>query len=92
MNILYIGGFELPDKNAAAQRVISNAKLLREMECEVTFMGISKDIRNAPDTVEGFTSIPVPYPTNTNDWLQHICTIVNGQRKMLYGVNEVKIN
>ena len=30
-SILYLGGFELPDKNAAAQRVMANAKLLREM-------------------------------------------------------------
>ena len=26
--ILYIGGFELPDKNAAAHRVLSNGKIL----------------------------------------------------------------
>ena len=25
--ILYVGGFELPDKNAAAQRVLSVAKI-----------------------------------------------------------------
>ena len=48
MRVLYLGGFELPDKNAAAQRVLSNAKLLREMGHDVTFAGISKDINNAP--------------------------------------------
>ena len=44
MKVLYIGGFELPDKNAAAHRVISNAFLLRELGYEVSFIGISEDI------------------------------------------------
>lgn len=29
--ILYIGGFVLPDKNAAAQRVTGNAKAMRDI-------------------------------------------------------------
>ena len=29
--VLYIGGFELPDKNAAAQRVVGIAKSLRDL-------------------------------------------------------------
>jgi len=75
--VLYIGGFELPDKNAAAQRVLSNAKLLREMGFEVIFMGISKDIKNAPVEVDGFKSTPIPYPINIEKWIHHICTFVN---------------
>lgn len=75
--ILYLGGFELPDKNAAAQRVLSNAKLLREMGFEVTFIGISKDIQNAPVEVDGFKSAPIPYPTNIRKWIHQICTFVD---------------
>ena len=41
--IIYIGGFELPDKNAAAHRVISNGKLLRDIGYNVHFMGISNE-------------------------------------------------
>ncbi|MCK9163882.1 MAG: hypothetical protein M0O93_06000 [Bacteroidales bacterium] len=37
--ILYIGGFELPDKNAAAQRVISNGKILRDLGFNVVYIG-----------------------------------------------------
>lgn len=70
--ILYIGGFEMPDKNAAAQRVIANAKLLRNMGFEVTFIGISKDIDKAPNTVDGFISTPVPYPSSIKQWIYHI--------------------
>ena len=39
-NILYIGGFELPDKNAAAHRVISNGKILRTLGYNVEFLGV----------------------------------------------------
>lgn len=76
-SILYLGGFELPDKNAAAQRVMANAKLLREMGFEVSFIGISKDIDNAPRIVEGFSSIPVPYPSGIKQWVHQIMTFVD---------------
>lgn len=38
MKILYIGGFQLPDKNAAAQRVVNIAKALRDLGHEVIFL------------------------------------------------------
>ena len=41
--ILYIGGFELPDKNAAAQRVVGNAKALRELGYSVIFLNRTCD-------------------------------------------------
>ena len=41
--ILYIGGFELPDKNAAAQRVIGIAKGLRELGHSVLFLNSLKE-------------------------------------------------
>lgn len=76
--IVYLGGFELPDKNAAAQRVLSNAKLLREMGYGVIFVGISKDIGSAPNRVEGFESYPIPYPANTKQWAHQVFTFVDG--------------
>ena len=75
--ILYIGGFELPDKNAAAQRVMANAKLLGEMGFDVSFIGISNDIVNAPHIVDGFASNPVPYPIGTKQWIYQITTFVD---------------
>ena len=82
--VLYLGGFELPDKNAAAQRVMANAKLLREMGFEVTFIGISKDIENAPHIVDGFTSNPVPYPTSITNWIHQVFTFVASSEILLY--------
>ena len=76
INILYIGGFELPDKNAAAQRVIANAKLLRELGFEVSFIGISKDIENAPHIIDGFASNPVAYPESVKQWVHQIFTFI----------------
>ena len=42
-NILYIGNFELPDKNAAAHRVLGIAKALRECGNNVSFVGVNKE-------------------------------------------------
>ncbi len=40
---LYIGGFELPDKNAAAQRVVGIAKALKELGHKVYFLNYTND-------------------------------------------------
>lgn len=55
--ILYIGGFQLPDKNAAAHRVMANAKAFRECGYKVVFLNALKE--NALETAswkiyEGF--------------------------------------
>lgn len=76
-SILYLGGFELPDRNAAAQRVLANAKLLREMGFDVSFIGVSKDIMRAPKVVDGFLSHPIPYPSNTKEWMHQVFTFVD---------------
>ena len=45
--ILYVGGFILPDKNAAAQRVINNAKAIRKNGNEVIFVNYSNSCKEA---------------------------------------------
>lgn len=75
-SIVYIGGFELPDKNAAAQRVLANALLLRQMGYEVSFIGISKNIKNAPNIVDGFKCIPIPYARGIKQWMHQIFTFI----------------
>lgn len=44
-NFLYIGGFELPDKNAAAHRVINIAKALNDLGHEVYFLNYTDSIK-----------------------------------------------
>jgi glycosyltransferase involved in cell wall biosynthesis len=74
--VLYIGGFELPDKNAAAQRVIANGKLLRSMGYNVVFCGVTNDELipsiNAPQKYYDFDCYALPYPTNKIDWVSFI--------------------
>lgn len=68
--ILYIGGFEMPDKNAAAQRVLSIAKSLRDAGYETFFYGMAQ----AADTkgeVDGFKYDGYPYPRSTKAWFKY---------------------
>lgn len=44
--VLYVGGFALPDKNAAAQRVIANAQLFAQLGFDVIFINHSDGISN----------------------------------------------
>lgn len=81
MKILYIGGFELPDKNAAAHRVMSNAKIIRELGGEVVFVGVDKDLSwgtpvlSTKKDVQGFTSYSIPYPKSKKQWIDYLCGI-----------------
>ena len=61
-NVLYVGRFELPDKNAAAHRVINNAKILRELGYNVCFCGIEKTIDLIyEEKIFGFENYPIIY-------------------------------
>jgi glycosyltransferase involved in cell wall biosynthesis len=79
--VLYIGGFELPDKNAAAQRVIANAKILRALGYDVVFVGIDKTIKsnelvlNTKKEFEGFTYFSIKYPQSILDWINYLVSI-----------------
>lgn len=74
--ILYLGGFELPDKNAAAHRVLSNARTLREMGFEVSFIGPTKEGVTKNGTAVGFPVKYIPYPSGTKAWIRYITTFV----------------
>ncbi len=75
MNILYLGGFDLPDKNAAAQRVIANAKALRDMGWNVQLVGLDK--LPSSFTYEGFECVNLKYPSYAKEWIVYLATIKN---------------
>ena len=81
--VLYIGGFELPDKNAAAHRVLSNAKILRELGWEVILIGVSKgnsaqkSILDSYEEVQGFATYHVPYPKGNREWFGYLTDAKN---------------
>lgn len=83
--IIYTGGFVLPDKNAAANRVVSNGKLFDSLGCKTVFLGLS-------DSDKGFEGIrkisgqenmfEQARPLSTKQWINRlfstneICTLV----------------
>lgn len=91
--IIYIGGFELPDKNAAAHRVISNGKLLKSLGYDVVFFGISKenvkkDINNSFKVFE-FESYSRKYPTSIKQQLDSLINI-NDYKQIIEKYSNVK--
>ena len=72
--ILYVGGFELPDKGAAAIRVMNNAKLFRELGYEVYFLGVHKTDNPAKvnSIFNGFEYTTFQYPTSLFGWLRYL--------------------
>lgn len=78
--IVYIGGFELPDKNAAAHRVLNNAKVFRELGYKVVFIGIDKKVNSITTKetrriIQGFETYSVPYPSGGKSWLKYLINI-----------------
>lgn len=77
--IVYIGGFELPDKNAAAQRVLANASIFRDLGYNIVFIGTSKimdetGIEN-PQSVNGYRYYNVFYPKSKLDRVRYLTSI-----------------
>ena len=77
--ILYMGNFELPDKNAAAHRVMNNSKIFRELGYNVAFLGTVRDERfdgiRRSDYDENI--FEEAYPTGTKQWVKHIFDTTN---------------
>lgn len=81
--ILYIGGFNPPDGNAAALRVICNAKILREIGYEVVLAGMRKrtssfkSIESRKLKIQDFTTYLTVYPNSLLSWGKHLTSISN---------------
>ena len=68
--VLYIGGFEMPDKNAAAHRVVAVAKCMQYLNYEVSFIGIThSDAFNG--SFEGFGYKALRYPRSRKEWVRY---------------------
>ena len=92
--ILYIGGFELPDKNAAAHRVINNAKILDRLGYNVILVGVSRDpaidmyILPTKKKIFQFDSYEVKYPRNTAEWIKAMTNIAP-YKEIIKGDNSI---
>jgi len=82
--IFYIGGMEFPDKNAAAQRVVANCKILNNIGYKVILAGVDKsqqfsknvDFIKAPP-VGKFECFTIAYPNSIRSWFNHINSITS---------------
>ncbi len=78
--IIYYGGFSLPDKNAAANRVVSNGKLFNSVGYNTVFLGASYDEKQADaykPLSERADMFEESHPTTSKAWLKHIFSIKN---------------
>ena len=81
--ILYVGGFVLPDGNAAAQRVMANAKLLQQIGYEVILIGVDKEVDSdvsvvsTKETIQGFTTYKAAYPNSMIAWAKQLTSVVD---------------
>ena len=73
--IVYIGG-ELPDKNAAAHRILSNAKVLSEYGYNLVFISeikeSSQSVILSDSGVLGFDTWYIRYPHSNKEWLKRV--------------------
>lgn len=75
--ILYVGGFELPDKNAAAQRVVANAFALKKLGYNVVLYGVDKENKNSKlhKIEENINYYARKYPQNLYEWMRYLTEI-----------------
>lgn len=76
--IIYIGGFALPDRNAAAQRVLNNARIFRALGYYVVLVGVSHDrpydrtLHRADAGDADIDAWEIGYPASQRQWLDMI--------------------
>ena len=95
--ILYIGGFILPDGNAAAQRVMANSALLKEFGFEVVFLGTNKKetekekgVISSLKVVNGYKSFITNYPNSFAEWINYETSIDN-TKTLIHHIGEKNI-
>ena len=83
--LIYAGNFELPDKNAAAHRVVNNAKLFKEPGFDTVFLGTCRGESFAGlkkrEYGIGFDVFEQAYPQTTAQWAKSL-TAVSGIKEL----------
>ncbi len=76
--IIYYGGFTLPDKSAAANRVVSNGKLFASLGYETVFIGAAPSDEHFEGlrTVDGYENMfEYSHPESSKQWLMHMFSV-----------------
>ena len=85
--IIYAGGFVLPDKNAAANRVVSNSKLFASLGYEVVLLGASdrEDAFSGIRQVQGWDNMfEEAHPESAKEWARHLVSVSNIKEVMSF--------
>ena len=78
--IIYVGEFVLPDKGAAANRVVSNSKIFKELGYETFFLGAadSDEVFHGIRKVDGYENMyEEAHPSSSVQWAKHIFSAEN---------------
>ena len=77
--IIYMGNFELPDKNAAAHRVVNNGKIFKDLGYRVAYLGTVRDehFSGARQSDYDADIYEEDYPCGVKQWVKHIFDISN---------------
>jgi len=78
--IIYIGNFNLPDKNASANRVVNNGKLFTALGYNVVFLGTDYSDAAKPGVnqlVNHADMFTQPHPVGTKQWIYHMFSVDN---------------
>lgn len=74
--IICYGGFALPDKSAAANRVVSNGKIFNKLGYKTVFIGSSDDSFEGLRSVQGYDNMyEYAHPKSTKQWLKHMISV-----------------
>lgn len=76
--IIYYGGFILPDKSAAANRVVSNGKIFNSLGYNTVFIGAapSDETFDGIRPVDGYENMyEQAHPKSSTQWLKHMFNI-----------------
>lgn len=79
-SIIYVGEFVLPDKGAAANRVVSNSKIFKELGYETIFLGAadSDEFFHGIRKIDGFENMyEEAHPSSSVQWAKHIFSTEN---------------
>lgn len=74
--IIYYGGFTLPDKSAAANRVVSNGKIFSSLGYRTVFIGVSEEKFEGMRPLSGCEDMfEIAHPDSTSQWLKHMFSV-----------------
>lgn len=93
-NVLYVGGFNLPDKNAAAQRVMTNGLLFKKSGYNIYYIDVktNKVISDKflEKEFEGFKYFvkSQQYPKSKKEWFTYITDISFIKKTIKFDLNQ----